>query len=101
MAAEAVALGASIAAFIQLAERIVAVTQNVFDSTADMPTTLRMAHAETSALRDILGDLKPKGPGKGVFAEAIEKPLESCHWSMKQLEAELVRLSLFRHRMPK
>ncbi|KAK0722057.1 hypothetical protein B0T26DRAFT_701172 [Lasiosphaeria miniovina] len=99
MAAEALALGASIAAFIQLADRITSLARNVVDSTADMPTTLRMAHAETSALKDVLGELKRTHATSGVEAntalmEATKKPLENCHSSMEKLEAELAKLSI-------
>ncbi|KAK1757126.1 hypothetical protein QBC47DRAFT_412452 [Echria macrotheca] len=91
--AEALALGASIVAFIQLADRIISLTKNVADS-----TTLRMATTETSALKDVLIELEKTHAATGLTAiiDAAQKPLENCQASMEQLEAELEKLSLSR-----
>ncbi|OIW34172.1 hypothetical protein CONLIGDRAFT_667349 [Coniochaeta ligniaria NRRL 30616] len=99
MAAEAIALGASITAFIQLADGVIKLTKNLVDSTADMPATLRMAQAETSSLKDILGELEKlrataDTEGSTALVEATKKPLENCHSSMEQLEVELAKLSI-------
>jgi len=100
--AEAVALGASVVAFIQLADRVITMSKNLIDSGADMPTTLRMAHTEALSLRDILKELKqrqsmssiPEVEASTVLLNATKKPADKCHASMEQLEVELSKLSI-------
>jgi len=102
MAAEAIALGASIAAFIQLADRVISVSKNLMDAGADMPMTLKMAHTEASSLKDILSELSKlheTNPASSVatpaaLLKATKAPIEKCHASMEELEGELAKLTI-------
>jgi len=100
--AEVFALGASVVALIQWADRVITISKNLIDSGADMSTTLRMAHAEALSLRDILQKLNQRQTTSSVseagvptmLLSATKKPIDKCHATMEQLEAELTKLSI-------
>ncbi len=97
--AEGLAFGASVVAFVQLADRVVQLTKSIIDATDGAPTTLRRLHAEASSMKDILDELQKlhnaAEPGNFTAIEkATRQPIETCHASVQMLETELSKLSI-------
>jgi len=81
--AEIIAFGASVLAFIGLADRVIHVSKCCIDAVQDAPSDFRMIHGEVSSLRDIVDGLTEKEK----LALLVKKNglLEACHRCLSDL----------------
>ena len=90
--AEAVAVGASVIAIIQIAERIVGLCKFYIETARDAPSDLRMILIETSTLKTILENLNFLNACDGPLSAAARQssgansPIEGCLRTIKELE---------------
>src|SRR5262245_25222181 len=96
--AEAVAFGASVAAFIQLTDRVINLCKRFVEGYQDAPKELRTALIETSSLKSILENLDFLYKTDSGFSSAIQsltdRPIQGCQKSVEELENELQKLSI-------
>jgi hypothetical protein len=87
-----VSIGASIIAFIQVADRVIEVSKFYLEATRDAPSDLRAILLETSTLRTILDNLQFLAscghcPTALQIPAGEEGPVEGCLRAIKQIEA--------------
>ena len=90
--AEAVAVGASVVAMIQIADRIIGLCKFYIETAWDAPSDLRVIFVETSALRTILENLNFLTACDGSDSTAARRisgadgPIEGCLRAVTELE---------------
>jgi|SRR3569833_36087 len=87
---EAVAIGASILAFIQVADRVIDLCKSYLESVRDAPSDLRKILVETSALRAILENLQflrscDHGPAT-LHLPHLERSITECLMAITEME---------------
>lgn len=90
--AEALAVGASVVAIIQIADRIIGLCKFYIETVRDTPSDLRVILIETSALKTILENLNfltacdgPDSTAAGRISGA-DGPIEGCLRTVTELE---------------
>jgi hypothetical protein len=81
--AEPLSIGASVLAFIGLADRIIRLSKYCIDGLQDAPSEIRMIHGEVSSLRAIV-DVLADTEAPSLFDK--DGPLESCRRCLSDLE---------------
>lgn len=96
--AEAVALWASVVAFIQLADRLIHTTKYYIEAIKDCPADIRTILVEVSSLKALLQTLdfflaNDIGPGTYLLGQLVGEhgPIEGCRKSLSDLERLLPR----------
>ncbi|KAK0712656.1 hypothetical protein B0T26DRAFT_343158 [Lasiosphaeria miniovina] len=84
--ADPLSVGASLLAFIGLADRIIRLSKYCIDGLKDAPSDFRMIHGEVSSLRTIVDDLTGIDQ-LSLFAKG--GPLEACYRCLSNLEGLL------------
>ena len=90
--AEAIAVGASVIAIIQIADRIVGLCKFYIETARDAPSDLRLILVETSALKTILENLNFLTACDGPDSTAARRisgtdgPIEGCLRTVTELE---------------
>ena len=90
--AEAVAIGASVIAIIQIADRIIGLCKFYVETARDAPSDLRLILVETSALKTILENLNFLTACDGPDSTAARRvsgadgPIEGCFRTVTELE---------------
>ena len=90
--AEAIAVGASAIAIIQIADRIISLCKFYVETARDAPQDLRVILIETSALKTILENLTFLGTCDGPDSPATRRisgaddPIEGCFRTITELE---------------
>lgn len=84
--ADPLSVGASLLAFIGLADRIIRLSIHCIDGVQDAPSDFRMIHGEVSSLRAIADDLTATDQ-LSLFAKG--GTLEACHRCLSELETLL------------
>lgn len=94
--AEAIALGASVVAFLQLTDRVIQVTKSFIGTVEDCPSDIRVILVEISSLKAILETLEflqqsSSEPGPQLLQRLSEPggPVAECHKSVADLEKVL------------
>jgi hypothetical protein len=87
-----VSIGASIIAFIQVADRVIELSKYYLEAARDAPSDLRAILIETSTLRTILGNLQFLAscghcPTALHIPAGEEGPVEGCLRAIKEVEA--------------
>ena len=90
--AEALAVGASVIAIIQIADRIIGLCKFYIETARDAPSDLRVILVETSALKTILENLNFLTSCDGPDSSAARRtsgadgPIEGCFRTVAELE---------------
>lgn len=90
--AEAIAVGASVIAIIQIADRIIGLCKFYIETARDAPSDLRVILVETSALKTILENLNFLTACDGPDSTAARSisgadgPIEGCFRTVAELE---------------
>lgn len=90
--AEAIAIGASVIAVIQITERIISFSKFYIETARDAPSNLRAILIETSALKTVFENLKFLTACDGLFSttasnfSGADGPIEGCLRSVTELE---------------
>ena len=90
--AEAIAVGASVVAIIQIADRIIGLCKFYIETARDAPSDLRVILIETSALKTILENLNFLTACDGPDSTAARRiagadgPIEGCLRTVSELE---------------
>lgn len=90
--AEAIAVGASVIAIIQIADRIISLCKFYIETARDAPSDLRIILIETSALKTILENLNFPTACDGPDSTAARRisgadgPIEGCCRTVTELE---------------
>lgn len=84
--ADPLSVGASLLAFIGLADRIIRLSKYCIDGVQDAPSDFRIIHGEVSSLRAIVDDLT-ENDQLSLFAKG--GALEACHRCLSDLEGLL------------
>ena len=90
--AEAIAVGASVIAIIQIADRIIGLCKFYLGTARDAPSDLRVIFVETSALKTILENLNFLTACDGPDSKAARRmsgadgPIEGCLRTVTELE---------------
>ena len=90
--AEALAVGASVIAIIQVADRIISLCKFYIETARDAPSDLRVILVETSALKTILENLNFLTSCDGPESSAARRtsgadgPIEGCFRTVTELE---------------
>ena len=86
--ADPISVGASLLAFIGLADRLIRLSKYRIGGLQDAPSDFRMIHGEVSSLRAVVGDLTERDQlSLSLFANG--GPLEACHRCLSDLEGLL------------
>lgn len=93
--ADPLSIGASVVAFIGLADQIIRACQYCIETIEDAPKDIRMILGEVSSLQAILDSTKGSDPHsssvstlvRGLFGE--RGPIEACYRCLSELEALL------------
>lgn len=122
--AELLAFGASVLAFIGLADRVIHLSKCCLDGIQDAPSDFRMIHGEVSSLRDIvegltekeklsllankdglldpcyrcLSDLEGLLPPDALGQGRRRVPIAELAWSLKQTKARKLLAELSQHK---
>jgi hypothetical protein len=94
MAAELLAFAASIAAFIQLADRVITLSKFYLEALEDCPRDIRVLFIEVSSLKGILESLdflvqNSNGDHSNTFLQQLtghDGPIEGCRKSLDDLQ---------------
>lgn len=93
MAAELLAFAASIAAFIQLADRVITLSKFYLEALEDCPRDIRVLFIEVSSLKGILESLdflvqNSNGDHSNAFQQLTGRdgPIEGCRKSLDDLQ---------------
>lgn len=96
--AEAVALGASVVAFIQLSDRLIQTAKFYIEAIKDCPADIRAILVEVSSLKAVLQTLdfvlaNDIAPGTCLLGQLVGEhgPVEECRKSLSDLERLLPR----------
>jgi len=81
-----VSIGASVLAFIGLADRIIQISKYCIDGVQDAPSDIRMIHGEASSLRAIV-DVLTETEAPSLFEK--DGPFEACRRCLSDLEGLL------------
>jgi hypothetical protein len=90
--AETIALGASIIAVIQIADRIIGLTKQYIEAVQDAPRDLHVIRIETSTLKAIFESLKLFQDSERFLLDNFQNldgengPIEGCRRSLSNLE---------------
>lgn len=79
-------VGASVLAFIGLADRIISLCKYCIDGVQDAPSDIRMIHGEASSLRAIV-DVLTETEAPSLFEK--DGPFEACRHCLSELEGLL------------
>lgn len=93
-------VGASVLAFIGLADRIIRATRYCIDSVQNAPSDMRLIFCEVSSLRTIIdivtASVQPPSSGEGAAGDVVRKvplnwagPIEACRRCLASLGALL------------
>ncbi|KAK0669104.1 hypothetical protein QBC41DRAFT_112632 [Cercophora samala] len=92
--ADPLSIGASVLAFIGLADRIIRLSKYCIDGLKDAPSDIRMIHGEVSSLRAII-DVLAESEAPSLFEK--NAALLSCHRCLLDLESLLPTDSVIGH----
>lgn len=86
--AEVLALGASVIAIVQVADRIIGLCKFYIETARDAPSDLKTIFIETSAVKTTLESLEylHKHGGINSKANSIGGPIEGCYQTLAALE---------------
>lgn len=90
--AEAIAVGASVIAIIQITERIIGLCKLFIETVRDVPSDLRVMLLEASTLKTILENLDYLNACSNEVSSTVstlfggDGPIEGCHRSITELE---------------